>query len=355
MVLSKKKVLFFSIATLFIICFLFIFCGELFIRLNPKFYCEGYKLSKNNKIVYELFPNYEAKSLNAKISSQSLNDRYFLVKKSPYVYRIAVVGDSMSFGWKVGLQNSFPKVLENILNQKMSRQFEVINFSVPGYNAAQELEIIKEKVLKFNPDMVILSFCPNDLKFCNYFQPEITIKNYLYNKSYFIHFILRRIDLIITGKVNHKSVLFKTWFEFKSKILGMFYPGQIIYIYPGLEEVTYMPIDPPNTEENVPRKYWYMIGLENYKKHLFEINKLLEEKNIQFLSCGFFYHDIDIVKIHNELGVKNICDFNILREEKAIKIEDVSLLNDGHPNIPGHIIYADFLYNAVNKIIQDKN
>jgi len=172
---------------------------ELLVWLNPPLYCEGYRPSRNEKLIYELQPGYKIASLKAKISSQGLNDRYFPVNKQPGVYRIAVIGDSTSFGWKVGPANSFPKQLENILNEREGpgKRFEVINFSVPGYSTSQEYEALKDKALKFSPDMVILCYCGNDVQLCDFIQPDITVFNFLYNKSYLVRYILKRIDLKI--------------------------------------------------------------------------------------------------------------------------------------------------------------
>lgn len=324
-----------------------IFCGEFMVRLKSTLYCLGYKSSLNDRIVYELYPGYTIRSLKAKISPQGLNDRCFSVVKPLDAFRIAVVGDSTSFGWKVGPEKSFPKVLEGILNEGRKKKFEVINFSVPGYNTSQEYEILKEKVLKFNPDMVILVFYENDTYFCPYFKPKVTFLNYLYNKSYFFHLLLRRMDTLITYHVR-ASFISKSWSAFKKNILGMYYYSRLIYPYPGLEETICIDRNPPASPKDVPSRYWYMLGYENYRIHLASIQRLLKSNNIQFVSAGFFtpeaYH------INEELEIRYICDFNKRLNRAGIEYHEFCLSPaDNHLNIEGHHLIAESIYKFLSE------
>lgn len=294
--------------------------------------------------------------MNAKISKQGLNDRYFPIKKPVDTFRIAVVGDSISFGWKVGGKNSFPKILEKMLNEdnRSNNTFEVINFSVPGYNTSQEYELIKEKVINFSPDLIMLIYCYNDTHICNYFKPQITFKNYLYNKSYLVHQLLRIIDLRICSTFNHRFK--KGWLWFKRKILGMFYYEVPIYSYPGLEETIYMSDkDPPILKKDVPRNYWYMLGYENYKANLLNIYNLLKRHNIQFISSGFF--DEEALLINQEIDIKYICDLNEFIISKKIIWDSIVIdpIYDWHFNREGHRLVADFLYSYLQEKILLKN
>jgi len=334
---NRKKIvnLLISLATIMLMAVF----GEIMVRLSPSLFCEGYRPSPNNKIVYELYPGYEMKSLKAKISSQGLNDRYFAVKKQPDVFRIAVVGDSMSFGWKVGAENSFPKVLERMLNKASDRKFEVLNFSVPGYNTSQEFEVIKEKVLDFQPDLIILVFCYNDTHICNFIKPDITIRNYLFNHSYLTRFLLRKLDLIIMNSGRLKKI----WFLFKNKCIGMLYYDQVIYPYPGLEETICLNGNPPDAPEQTPERYWHMLGYENYRVHLRNINDLLKEHSVKLISCGQFTKKA--LKANNELGIKNICDFKKVFEGK----QRSEFLIEWHYNKEGNVLIASYLYNFLNE------
>ncbi|MFH1094430.1 MAG: hypothetical protein V1739_09835 [Candidatus Omnitrophota bacterium] len=70
----------------------------------------------------------------------------------------------MLFGLGVNVEKTIPKKLEDILNQKSEEtRYEVINCGVPGYNLMQEIEFLKDKIVKFNPDMAIFYVIQNDL------------------------------------------------------------------------------------------------------------------------------------------------------------------------------------------------
>lgn len=337
MVNSKKKLFFKIFLVLIIICF---FClAELFIRYNKEVYSYGYRRSKNERLIFELEPGYLIKSSKALISRQGLNDRYFPPKKDPEIFRIAVVGDSVSFGWKVGPENSFPKVLESILKEDEKKKFEVINFSVPGYNISQEYELIKTKVLKFEPDLVVLVYCCNDFFACNYFQSKMTVLNFLYNKSFLVRALFSKLDFYIDK--NDFFNVKKIWTLFKEKVLAMYYPEELIYPYPGLEAVPYKSIN--TLDKNlVPQKYWYMLGEDNYKIYLTKIAGMLKERNINLVALGYFREFS--ANTHKQAGVVYKCDLKNMLNDRNILWEEILIPGDGHFTAEGHKAVAQYLY-----------
>jgi lysophospholipase L1-like esterase len=88
------------------------------------------------------------------------------VAKPPDTYRIAIIGDSVSYGFGVKLEDSFPFVLQADLGSSgryKGINVEVINFSVNGYGLEAYKEVLLEKAIKFDPDMVVVGYCLNDL------------------------------------------------------------------------------------------------------------------------------------------------------------------------------------------------
>jgi hypothetical protein len=82
-------------------------------------------------------------------------------EKDPGVFRIAVLGDSFTEGREVPLEQTFWKVLESKMTECVpadSTGVEVLGFGVNGYGAAQELMVLRDKVWKYNPDVVVLAF-----------------------------------------------------------------------------------------------------------------------------------------------------------------------------------------------------
>lgn len=119
--------------------------------------------SANPKLMYELRPNAQISKI-IKINSHGFRDYEFKKEKPPNTFRIIVVGDSVTFGWRQKLEDTYPKIIERKLRETFTKKIniEVLNFGIGGYNAEQEAELIKTKVLNFNPDLLIIGFCPND-------------------------------------------------------------------------------------------------------------------------------------------------------------------------------------------------
>jgi len=103
-----------------------------------------------------------------KINSHGLRDHEVLVEKPAGCIRIAVLGDSFAEAVQVPLENSFPKVLEHVLNDgrdPSAAQFQVINFGVSGFGTGSELLALREKVWEYQPDIVVLAmFLGNDIR-----------------------------------------------------------------------------------------------------------------------------------------------------------------------------------------------
>ncbi|MBW1785299.1 MAG: SGNH/GDSL hydrolase family protein [Deltaproteobacteria bacterium] len=96
------------------------------------------------------------------INAHGFRDVELSIKKPASVRRIMVIGDSFTFGMGVELKDTYPKQLESILNDQ-GIVSEVINCAVVGYNMWQYYEQLKNKVVDFGPDLVILGIYLNDL------------------------------------------------------------------------------------------------------------------------------------------------------------------------------------------------
>jgi lysophospholipase L1-like esterase len=98
------------------------------------------------------------------INSQGRRDTPVSLNKPAGTYRIALLGDSVAFGLKVEAKDNFATQIEWNLNARSSSlHYEVLNFGVPGYGTWQEISMLKEKALAYDPDLVILAFGMNDL------------------------------------------------------------------------------------------------------------------------------------------------------------------------------------------------
>ncbi len=68
----------------------------------------------------------------------------------------------MTFGNEVRTNQLFTNVAERLLNKK-GEKIEILNAGVCGYNTRQEYIALKEKYLKLNPDLVIFTYCSDDM------------------------------------------------------------------------------------------------------------------------------------------------------------------------------------------------
>ena len=130
---------------------------------------EQFQLSPNILIGWEPIPNPAAAAgppdgrfTPEERNSLGFRDYEHAVGKSPGVYRILIIGDSITKGVGIPDPNmAFPMVLERELGQSGLRS-EVLNFGVEGYNTQQEVETLRDKGLRYSPDLVVLAYCLND-------------------------------------------------------------------------------------------------------------------------------------------------------------------------------------------------
>jgi lysophospholipase L1-like esterase len=73
--------------------------------------------------------------------------------------RILVFGDSIAFGWGVPLEASFPRRVEALIPDG----WQVLNLAVNGYNPYTEAALFRDVGAAYEPDLVLVQFCINDL------------------------------------------------------------------------------------------------------------------------------------------------------------------------------------------------
>jgi len=80
------------------------------------------------------------------------------ISKPPGTYRIMILGDSSAFGYGVHQDEVFAGVLQkNLREEYPDVNIQVINSSVPGYTTFSTLNFFREKGIKFDPDLIIIS------------------------------------------------------------------------------------------------------------------------------------------------------------------------------------------------------
>jgi hypothetical protein len=90
------------------------------------------------------------------INRWGMRDRDYELTPAPGTYRIALTGPSFVMGSGVADNEVFEWELEDRLNREHAggryTRYEILNFAVPGYSALQNLVVLEQKGLSFQPD-----------------------------------------------------------------------------------------------------------------------------------------------------------------------------------------------------------
>ena len=96
-------------------------------------------------------------------NSYGFRDREYPLIPQAGTVRILCLGDSLTFGDGVAVEDTYPKQLETMLNGRGKHKYEVINTGVPSYDTWQEVTFFKTKGVQFEPRIVVLGFYGNDI------------------------------------------------------------------------------------------------------------------------------------------------------------------------------------------------
>ncbi len=270
-----------------------------------------YRYSDNKKIGWELNPNI------GDINSDGQRDFIYPVKKSNKT-RVAVLGDSITQGVSVHMNETFENIMERDLQ---SYNIESINFGVIGYTVFQYEEVLKTKVLKYKPDIVLISFYIND---------------FIYTP---INFNKDGNNLLV---VNYfPGTLLDTplnWFLYKhSKIYRLLYRRIV-------ETIVFR-----NYKNEGPYNYLLLNFREKGYKSISQINNIANTNNITLLFIVFptitDKENYEFICIHEELKnylVKsNISYIDVLEIYSLNNHTSFLNVDDIHPNRLGHKIIGE--------------
>lgn len=128
-----------------------------------------YRLSTNPVIGYEYCPTQEqpasAEPHAWTINADGFRDRERSLTKAAGTYRIVALGDSTTAGNGIPDPGDlFTSKLEALLEAGAAdgQRCEVLNMGVGGYHTFQEVETLRAKGLKYDPDLVLVTLCLND-------------------------------------------------------------------------------------------------------------------------------------------------------------------------------------------------
>ncbi|HEY2846565.1 MAG TPA: SGNH/GDSL hydrolase family protein, partial [Pyrinomonadaceae bacterium] len=164
----RRRRLLLKLVTLLIGFTLAFFLLEIGLRIvgysSPEFY------EMDDHVGYGLIPGMsgwytrEGRSW-VEINTDGFRDVEHTVEKPPDVYRIAVIGDSYVEALQVDRGEMFTNYIAPAAancDAVAGKGIEILTFGVSGYGTAQELLMVREKVWKYSPDLVLLVFTTNN-------------------------------------------------------------------------------------------------------------------------------------------------------------------------------------------------
>jgi hypothetical protein len=285
--------------------------------------------SENPRIIYELIPNISVMFQNKPLSINSHGFRGLEYHgfQSEKTIRIVGLGDSFMFGWGVNYDESYLDLLSQYLNTSVTDgyRWEVINTAVPGYNTAMEVETLREKGLRYNPDLVIIGYVENDLDLPNFLWKA---ENYFsLKKSFAIDFFSSRL------REQHRG--------FHDGLIAAPLRG---YEYPYLRFET----DP----SRVPEQYKDLVGIDAYRSSMIELKSLSIKHNFQVVVFTHMYIPAPLKGITRDLGFSILEAGAVVNEFLAnhgmqeYLASPLTVSNvDPHPSALGHAILAEVLHS----------
>ena len=118
------------------------------------------KRIREDALLHDFHPSLDVECWGARFTTNShgLRDREYSQHKPDHVFRIALLGSSHDAGLGVATDETYKHLVEERLNQTWGsdrRAYEIVNFSINGYNALLKMAMLDRRALAFQPDLVL--------------------------------------------------------------------------------------------------------------------------------------------------------------------------------------------------------
>lgn len=116
---------------------------------------------------YELVPDTRKLAFETviKTNHHGMRDSEPLPADMKRLVRMVALGDSFTFGFGAPSIDTYPNVLEKLLNDREGEEkprFDVLNLGVAGYGTRDEVLVLEHKALAWNPHLILLGYVLND-------------------------------------------------------------------------------------------------------------------------------------------------------------------------------------------------
>ncbi len=309
---------------------------------------ELHRVSQVPGLGYELVPGIKTDDGLFFINSKGLRDGEYKTPKPEGVYRIIILGDSVTFGTEYPSEQTYPKVLEKLLNQKplTALKPEVLNAGVCAYNALQKFIFLRSKLLDYEPDLVIFQFLNDD-----YYRNAVIMPN------------------ASSGYRGHACISIGEYFSLNFPQLGCLPKGLNRFLlknsalYRQINVLLYDRLSKLYPEKYLPDVYKFAgfrelsASIESNKKIFRDFHRLSKTNGFEFVILLFpalkNEDDLDpwikteCPKLYN---FKTINLFNLFKQ-KGIDLNSLRVTQQGlcHLNKAGHLITAQIIYEWLSE------
>jgi lysophospholipase L1-like esterase len=121
---------------------------------------------RDDTLGWRMLPNMEDSwgDVVVRTNNRGLRGPDVAYDNPPGIRRILYLGDSVTFGFMVDrYQDTYPFVVGSLLSDSTGIEIETVNAGVGGYSPWQQYLYLQREGIKYDPDLVVLSFVLNDV------------------------------------------------------------------------------------------------------------------------------------------------------------------------------------------------
>lgn len=261
-----------------------------------------------------------------RINDLGFRGRDYTREKQDGVFRIVLLGDSVTYGWGVEQADCFAEQLERRLSARdPSRPVEVLNLAVPGYETTHQLYSWQRLGKTLQPDLVVVIFNQNDVQLI----PDELLQLAELEAA-------RHKDASWIRRIGTHVLRESPWNEwFRATLPNL----RNLALFHFLFHTT------QSDEEALTEKFTEMKdGIRNSIQFLAQLKKKVEDTGARFALCDLQH----FLAIESGCSAEGIMYRSIAY---AGYLSDMSLRNspsDPHPNAAGHARIADRLLWALD-------
>ncbi len=285
---------------------------------------------------YSLIPNTSGVHTIPGLFSVTINVNSFVFRDYEYnkeigndTVRLIFLGDSMTFGWGVELNETFVKKLEKKLNEEnKTKHYELLNFGTAGYGSINQYAQFKKYGYEYNPNFAILVY--------DFHDGEENLNQFLIEENNNTIFIKPEN---LTNSMKFKNSL--------HELPGYAFLSEHSHSFSILRNLLIHSLDNKKAELKSNSQ---TNNLTFIKTLLAQFNKELSDKKIRLIVV-FLPRDPDTKQIANFLDEQNISNVDLESDFAGINTSELFYpMPDSHLTIKGHELVEKSLYTELRKL-----